>query len=282
MMKRLPRCLLWPVLLFPACDGDTAAPLSPEVEAFLTDHRDPSTWEVLDEQRIEGLPRKVRDPRTGIVFVLVPPGEFEMGGTIPAEQPVHQVRLTRPFYMGETEVTAGQWRKWVEEHGGAGEVVNSPEDHPVTLVSWQDAMGFCARYGYELPTEAQWEYACRGNPGQGEEYWSDAETLNEHAWTGANAGGTAHPVGTRKPNGLGLHDMIGNVWEWCADWHAEGYQADPEVTVDPEGPAGGGLRVLRGGSWFSLPPPRPSDRGADEPGQRNDFYGLRVICRVDR
>ncbi len=286
MMKgsRLSRSPICALVLLVACDGDSGRSIGPEMKAFLSEHRDPRTWETLDDQRVQDLPRRIRDPRTGIVFVLVPAGEFEMGGNISAEQPVHRVRVSRPFYMGEAEVTAEQWRRFVSEHGGEPDtdIADLPADHPVSRVSWHDAQAFCTTYGYALPTEAEWEYACAGNAAEGEEFWTDPDRLAEHAWIGANGGRSARPVRSGTPNGFGLYDTIGNVWEWCADRYADGYQADPDqVSVDPRGPATGPNRVLRGGSWFTMPAPRPTDRGGDLSGVRNDFCGFRVICRVN-
>lgn len=257
---------------------------TPEAAALLEQHRDPRTWEVLDQELIAGWPRRVRDPRTDIVFVLVPAGEFTMGGRLIEELPRHKVRISRPCYFAETELTIAQWRKHVAEYGGDPSVPvgEGPDDHAASGMSWINAVEFCQLYGYRLPTEAEWEYAARAGADDEGAFWSDPDTLNEYSWNGTNAQGRPQPVATRKPNAFGLHDMLGNVWEWCADIFGGGYDVeDPQqVTVDPTGPKTAKAtegRVLRGGSCFTHPPPRPSDRSADEPTSGSPFYGLRVV-----
>jgi formylglycine-generating enzyme required for sulfatase activity len=266
-------------LACPACGEARPRPLSAETRALLERHRDLRTWEVLDAEVVHGWPRRARDPRTGITFVLVPPGEFVMGTTLAGERPEHRVRISRPFYLGETEVTVAQWRRSVEEHGGGPPKPGAADDDPVTDVSWEDASAFAALYGYRLPSEAEWEHACRGAARAGSEPWADSDVLAEHAWFGYSAGGRTHPVGTRLPNGFGLYDMLGNVAEWCADPSLGNYHvADAAgITVDPTPTEASPLRVLRGGSWLTVPPPLPSDRGADGATTRNALYGLRVL-----
>ena len=261
---------------------------TPEARALLEQHEDPRTWEVLDEAEVGGWPRRVRDPRTSIEFVLVPAGEFTMGGKLPEELPRHRVRISRPFYLARTELTIAQWRRHVDEFGGdaAVEISEGPDDHPAAGMTWLAAQDYCRLYGLRLPTEAEWEYAARAGADDEAGFWSDSAALNEHSWNGTNAQGRHQPVGTRKANALGLHDMLGNVWEWCADIFAGGYDvADPEgLTVDPTGPAtADGIegRVLRGGSCFTHPPPRPSDRSAAQPTNGSPFYGMRVVRSLE-
>ena len=252
--------------------------------ALLAKHRDPRTWEVLDAEQIAGWPKRVRDPRTDIVFVLVPAGEFTMGGQLIEELPRHRVRISRPFYLAENELTIAQWGRYVEENGGDSSVSfgDGPDDHAASGMSWLNGVQFCEVYGYRLPTEAEWEYAARAGADDEGAFWTDADALNEYSWNGTNAQGRPQPVRTRKPNELGLYDMLGNVWEWCADIFGGGYDVeDPQqVTVDPTGPVVAKTtegRVLRGGSCFTHPPPRPSDRSGDEPSTGSPFYGLRVV-----
>ena len=276
---------LWALAL--AGCGDHASPALPaETQALLAGQRDPRTWEVLDATPSHGWPRRVRDPRTGIVFVLVPPGEFVQGTGLAGERPVHRVRLSRPCYLGETEVTVAQWARSAAEHGGAPaapEAAAGGDDRPITRVSWHDAQAFAARYGYRLPWEAEWEHACRGAAQEGAEPWRDMALFGEHAWTGFNSGGALHAVATRRPNGFGLYDMLGNAAEWCLDPSLGNYHvADPAgVTVDPRPTEESPMRIVRGGSWFTVPPPAPSDRGSDYPAARNGLYGFRVLQPLD-
>lgn len=176
---------------------------------------------------------------SGIVFVRICGGTFTLGSADgdPDEKPAHPVTLS-DFWIGKTEVSNGQYRSFRPDHQGEARL-------PAINVSWESAKAACEHWGGRLPTEAEWEYAARaGNPAP----WSfgaDAKKLGEHAWYGKNAGGKAHPVGGRKANAWGLHDMHGNAWEWVAD----GYGAYPKETPrDPKGSATGD-HLLRGGSF---------------------------------
>lgn len=272
------------VLGLSACGDRGPKPVSPEAAALLQKHRDPRTWEVLEPTEEAGWPRRVRDPRTGIVFVLVPPGEFTMGGRLDMEQPLHSVRISRAFYMAETELTAAQWRRHVEEFGGDPTVPvgDVPGDQPATGISWDDGVRYCDVYRYRLPTEAEWEYACRGGVAEEGAFWNDPVALDQHSWSGVNAKGKPQPVRTAKPNGFGLYDMLGGAWEWCADYFGKGYPVpDPSVlTVDPTGVENADGRCLRGGSWFTLPPARPADRSGALPETRLEYNGIRPVVSL--
>jgi formylglycine-generating enzyme required for sulfatase activity len=179
---------------------------------------------------------------SGIVFVRICGGTFTMGSADgdPDEKPAHPVTLS-DFWIGKTEVSNGQYRSFRPDHQGEARL-------PAVNVSWESAKAACEQWGGRLPTEAEWEYAARaaraGNPAP----WSfgaDAKKLGEYAWYGKNSGGKVHPVGGKKANAWGLHDMYGNAWEWVAD----GYGPYPEETPrDPKGPATGD-HLLRGGSF---------------------------------
>ena len=225
----------------------------------------------------------------GLTLVHVPAGEFRMGarpgepGALPAESPGRRVRISRGFYLGEKEVTVGQFRRYVEATGNktAAETsggcrydvkrgrweqrpdltwrnpgVEKPQgdDEPVVQVSWYDAVAFCNWLGsregrpFRLPTEAEWEYACRAGGAGRWCFGDDPARLDQYAWNLNNAGGAFHPVGTRLANAFGLFDMHGNAWEWCSDEFGPYAPAPPEA-VDPQGPPQKEARVLRGGSF---------------------------------
>ncbi len=239
----------------------------------------PEGWEVVEaEPAYQGWAHKVRDPRTGIVFLLVEPGTFRMGspdgeaGCDDDEGPVHEVQITRPFYLGETQVTQAQWQLVM----GGNPSHEEGDDLPVETVSWDEAMEFCRKAGYRLPTEAEWEYACRAGSTTRFSFGDDEHRLGEYAWYEDNSSLRTHPVGQKKPNVWGFHDMHGNVWEWCADWYEPGYYAQSPGR-DPQGPSPGNWCVQRGGSWDDNPwYCRSAGRGSDDPTARPDFSGFRV------
>ncbi len=194
-------------------------------------------------------------------LVLIPAGEFLMGnpkwdGRLDSSDgPQHRVRITRPFYMGKYEVTQAQYERIM----GKNPSRFKGTDYPVESMSWFGATEFCRKLSQRtgktvrLPTEAEWEYACRAGTTTFY-FFGDGESFNDYAWRSRDSEGRYHPVGGKRANAWGLHDMYGNVWEWCSDWYDPGYYAkSPEE--DPQGPASrrthwswGGRRVLRGGS----------------------------------
>ena len=221
------------------------------------------------------------DPRVfdGVEFVWVPPGQFQMGSTSSEadgdERPLTQVRISRGFWMGKYEVTQAQWQAVMGSN--PSRFTNCGGDCPVEQVSWEDVQEFIgklnARSGgrpYRLPTEAEWEYAARA--GTTEERHGDLDAI---AWYSRNSGGTTHPVGEKAANAWGLHDMIGNVWEWVQDWY--GSYPGGSVT-DPTGPGSGSGRVLRGGSWIYFARYcRSAFRGRNSPGNRSNTLGFRLV-----
>jgi formylglycine-generating enzyme required for sulfatase activity len=217
----------------------------------------------------------------GMEFVLIPAGTFLMGsndGEI-EEQTVHQVAISQPFYLGMYPVTQGQWEQVMRtkpsEFTGDG-------NRPVETVSWDDAQKFIqllnAKEGgalYRLPTEAEWEYACRAGSTTAYSFGDDPSQLDAYGWYYRNAGGTTHPVGQRKPNDWGLYDMHGNVWEWVQDWY-EAYT--PEPVTDPHGPSWGSSQVIRGGSWgHDAESCRSAYRSDVAPGYRHLSLGFRLL-----
>jgi sulfatase modifying factor 1 len=260
----------------------TRKTVDPATRAMLAAEADPATWEDLQP---ETPGQRLRDPRTGIVFRRIGRGRFPMGSDdTDLERPLHSVTLTHDYLLAETEVTIGQWRRFVDEHGGPPEapLPRKPPQHPMTHLLFAEAAEFCACYGYRLPTEAEWERACRaGLPAEGP--WSSERTLEDHAWFHLNCQGT-QPVGTRQPNQFGLCDMLGNVWEYCSDQFVAGYGAGTVQRTDPAGPEHGLGHALRGGSWFTLPGPTPAIRVVEESDpltRRNGFTGFRPARPVD-
>jgi len=215
----------------------------------------------------------------GMRMVLIPPGEFEMGSSqeevirlleearqqnaptsygerVPAEAPKHRVKITKPFYLGLCEVTQEQYVRLMGKNPSKFQGV---PNRPVEQLDWSNAMEFCRKLSelppeksagavYRLPTDAEWEYACRAGTTTRYSFGDDAAMLDRYAWFSNNSGGSTQAVGQLRANAFGLFDMHGNVWEWCADWYDPGYYANSPAD-DPSGPTSGANRLGRGGSW---------------------------------
>ncbi len=305
---------------------------------------------------------KVFENSLGMRFVRVPAGEFLMGSDetplalardypqnelrrfteLGDEAPVHRVRISQPFFLGQHEVTVGQFRRFVEASGhvpesiadGTGGYGYNPaydpaaskrgdlfegrdpkyswrntgfaqdDTHPVVNVTWNDAVAMSRWLSqkegrrYRLPSEAEWEYACRA--GSTSRYYSgnapvslvqiantfDADAapywpaLRAQALPGSDGHAFTAPVGSYRPNAFGLYDMLGNAWEWTADWHDDAYYAASPV-VDPPGPASGSVRVRRGGSWHTWALySRCSYRNWNSPQTRYTLVGLRLLLEA--
>ncbi len=252
--------------------------------------------------RVEPKPKprtpKVREPAKYLTLdlgkgvtmklVLIPAGSFLMGSPRSdldreedrREEPQHKVTISKPFYMGLTEVTQEQYEAVI----GKNPAEFRGAKNPVEQVSWDDGVAFCKALSKKggktvrLPTEAEWEYACRAGTKTRFYFGDDDKQLGDYAWYFGNSGEKPHPVGQKKPNPWGLHDMHGNVWEWCADWEAA-YSAEEQV--DPQAPALGGPRVLRGGSWYSDPDECfAADRVRFNPIMRWNYIGFRVVVEA--
>jgi formylglycine-generating enzyme required for sulfatase activity len=227
-------------------------------------------------------------------------------GSVTPEGPQHKVKISQPFYLGVYAVTQAQYTKVMDKNPsyfsakgeGKGKVKGLDTSRfPVESVSWQDAQKFCAklsalpgekaaRRAYRLPTEAQWEYACRAGTSTpfhcGKSLSSrQANFLGHFPYGGADNGpylGRPCKVGSYKPNAWGLFDMHGNVRQWCADWYKKDYYQD-SPKADPKGPEKGDRRVLRGGSWATFGWfCRAASRDSAEPAERSSTVGFRVVC----
>lgn len=228
-------------------------------------------------------------------MIYVEGGEFLMGATSEQgsdayddERNVRRIRLDS-YYIGECEVTQVQWTKVMgtsiqqqASKAGFSDFRGIGPDYPMYYVSWEEAQAFCQELSritgrtYLLPTEAQWEYAARGGKKNDGTKYSGSWSIDAVAWYDGNSGRSTHPVKGKRANGLGLYDMSGNVWEWCADWYSSSYNTNE--TNNPVGASSGSDRVLRGGSWGnSARNCRVSFRGSDGPGYRYYSYGFRVV-----
>lgn len=215
-------------------------------------------------------------------------GTFTMGGNRNEDTcPKHEVTLS-PFAMGKYQVTQAQW--WAVAELLRVEINLNPDPSyfkggtlPVELVNWFECVEFCKRLSaatgetYRLPTEAEWEYACRAGSTKRYCFGRSAKQLADYAWYGGNSQGRTHPVGEKQSNALGLYDMHGNVWEWCADWYdADYYQHSPKE--NPQGQEVGRHKVLRGGSWLiDGRYCRSAYRNWFGAGLRNFNLGFRVV-----
>ena len=247
-------------------------------------------------------------------FILIPSGRFSMG-TAPQQQralermgmwnrwnrnevPAHRVEIDQAFYLGTTEITQAQWDAVMgpgRQTGGGPQtgaaVVVSDPDHPAIDVSWHDLQEMIRRLNegsgadlYRLPTEAEWEYACRAGTTGLWSFGEEAGQLNDFAWFHGNTWAVRNPVihqvGTKRPNPWGLYDMHGNAWEWCQDWYGPNYYRE-SPTSNPKGPASGSARVLRGGVFpYVARWVRSAVRARLAPTSRDTDIGARLVRRV--
>jgi formylglycine-generating enzyme required for sulfatase activity len=215
----------------------------------------------------------------GMKLRVIPPGTFTMGEGNTA----HEVTLTKPFMIGVHEVTQADYQTVMRINPSKFK----GSRNPVEMVTWNDATEFCRRLSllprekpagrvYRLPTEAEWEFACRAGTTTTYSFGDDESLLSRYGWTKDNGGGTTHPVGSKLANPFGLYDVHGNVWEWCQDWYG-GY---PSFAVtDPKGAVSGSSRVGRGGSWFGPAEDcRSAIRYGSNPSPRDYYDGFRVTC----
>jgi formylglycine-generating enzyme required for sulfatase activity len=251
------------------------------------------------------------NPKDGLVYVWIPPGTFQMGCSPDDlgrgnEKPLHRVTISKGFWLGQTPVTVGAYKKYARASGKPlppgrdklGRQLNADagdDSLPVVAVSWEDARSYCQWAGLRLSTEAEWEWAAlggtsgmrygslediawyAGNSGRqrvdSDRLWeSDAQNYYQRLYENGNG---PKPVGLKQPNAYGLYDMLGNVWEWTADWYGD---YDSAAQTDPAGPASGQNRVSRGGSWSASSwDLRAVSRSGDEPAIRDNNVGFRCV-----
>ncbi|MGA2257867.1 MAG: formylglycine-generating enzyme family protein [Thermoguttaceae bacterium] len=243
--------------------------------------------------KVQSLPKEVTVDLGNAVkleMVLIPLGEFKMGSpdsdkdAYPGEKPQHRVRITKPFYLGKYLVTQKQWETVM---GNNPSRFQGPQN-PVEKVSWEDCQQFLdtlnTKFGvqdgkFQLPSEAEWEYACRAGTSTKYCFGDEESGLGEYAWYDANSSGTTHAVGKKKPNAWGLYDMHGNVWEWCRDGYNDQFYTHSPPD-DPAAPATSRFRVIRGGGWYyGANTCRSASRYISGPGFHYYVLGLRV-CRI--
>jgi formylglycine-generating enzyme required for sulfatase activity len=289
--------------------GAVGTVYSIEYVTDLAQTNNPSAWRCLEYLQLPASPYLWADrsaPATGQRFyragvmetptnmVFIPPGTFRMGSPtnevdrLEREGPQTAVTISRGFWMGKYEVTQGEYLAVI---GSNPSVFTGDTNRPVETVSWFGAKNYCGKLTqreraakriatnsvYRLPTEAEWEYGCRGCTSTRFSYGDDPgyTNLTNYAWYYDNSGGTTHPVGQKLPNPWGLYDKHGNVWEWCQDWFGD-YPGG--IAVDPKGTATGSLRVRRGGSWYyNARFCRSAYHGGDPPGTGFDDLGFRVV-----
>ena len=282
-------------------DAATRKPATPETDAREPAGPDAGLRDTVEpdaethELGVNSEPQKVVLKETAVdlgkgiklEMLLIPAGEFLMGApdsdmtALRMQKPRHQVRITKPFSLGKYLVTQEQWKAVM----GKNPSQFKGAENPVEMVSWEDCQQFLTKLNassgtqggtFVLPTEAQWDYACRAGSKARYCFGNDESKLGEYAWYFGNAGGKPHPVGEKKPNAWGLYDMHGNVWEYCQDWYDGSYYAK-SPTDDPTGPATGSYRVMRGGS-FHVPSGfcRSPYRSSHMPGGRAFSQGFRV------
>ena len=236
------------------------------------------------EEKKKESEKEIIENSIGMKMKLIPAGEFMMGdGSYK-----HKVKLTKPFYIGIYQVTQKEWQavmgNW--EHESYCENPRK-DDQPICCVSWHDCQEFIGAlnkkeggWKYRLPTEAEWEYTCRAGSTTKYCFGDNDSQLSGYAWFDANSNDKTHPVGIKRPNNFGLHDMHGNVWEWCQDnWHDD-YNGAPTDggAWEPGSGEDGSYRVFRGGSWcYAAENCRSADRNRCGPGYRGSNLGLRLV-----
>ena len=268
--------------------------IPPEVNQFLKEKKDEEIKVNSFDELVIGKNLVLtlnQNPKVLLEMVWIAPGTFDMGRddteSYDDEKPIHKVNITKGYWIGKYQLTQGQWKVVVNENSERNRKNHIKGDYyPAENVSWSESDAFCAKlndkfrdiikdYYFNLPTEAQWEFAAREGEKSRDKYqYSGSDILDEVGWFIENSRGESHEVGLKKPNARGIYDMSGNIFEWCRDWYD--YYSEFEVD-DPVGPNNGKGRVFRGGSWGnSARYCRISDRRYDEPSARGLNLGFRV------
>ena len=247
----------------------------------------------LNCQVLAQLPKEITNS-LGMKLVLIPKGTFQMGSPIEEDgagddKAQHQVTISKDYYLGVYEVTQALYEKVMGSNPSYFQkrVIRKSDSsmYPVEYVSWEHAVEFCKKLSdlpeekkagrvYRLPTDAEWEYACRAGSKSAYSFGESSKSLGDYAWFDGNSNNQTHPVGEKKANAWGLYDMHGNVWEWCSDWYAD----YPKGAVsDPVGPREGSFRVIRGGCWgIGAASCRSAFRRRGNPSDRDYYFGFRV------
>jgi formylglycine-generating enzyme required for sulfatase activity len=216
------------------------------------------------------------NPKDGLKYLWVPPGEFQMGTESPIprernEAPLHRVVVTKGFWLSECPISGKAFNRF-REAMSREMILAAPANYAAVGFDWNEAREYCLWAGGRLPTEAEWEYAAHGGT-PGPLYGS----LDEIAWYDKNSGDIPHPLKAKKPNAFGLYDMIGNVWQWCEDWYSEDYYAHSPVE-NPTGPKRGEYKIIRGGAYDnSVTQVRVTERGYILPHSQVSNVGVRCL-----
>ncbi len=215
--------------------------------------------------------------QTNMEFVQIPEGTFMMGcDEYQNESPIHRVTLS-PFLMSKILVSQFVWQKIM---GNNPSFFKKDDNCPVEQISWDDAQEFCKKTKLQLPTEAQWEYACRAGTVSKWYHGNDVNELEKYAWYAKNSHDQTHLLAQKKSNPFGLYDITGNICEWCEDWYGR-YNA--EEIIDPRGPESGLYKVFRGGSWCSgAGVCRSTNRIWDGPSIRSNSIGIRCVFNISK
>lgn len=227
------------------------------------------------------------NPQLQLRFVLIPAGSYVQGSAAgkgdPDEQPDRTVAITKPFYLACCEITQADWTALMDTNLATFQLMPDAPRRAMETVSWHDCMAYIKKLNalgqgsFRLPTEAEWEYACRAGTTT-TYYWGDSMEVNgtsNYTWANSKSGTAPQPVGGKQPNAWGLYDMNGNVWEWCSDWYGPYTSA---AKRDPQGSATGTEKVFRGGSWYDFyQAHRSANRHRHVPYGRYPAVGFRLV-----